>query len=423
MKLECDVVQDLYPLFHEGELSPRVKKEVEEHLKECNACRNIYESGEGFIDTISNERVPSELAPSKKVDDKLKTKLKIRRLKSAILLLIGIFLLVFYIQFHDNRIAMQVDLTDEEQIVTNLMVNVESVPKGYFNAEEFNKGILLLPEINKRLVGHLTPIENYPLKKDGYGALWMDLWPVENYATFLNERAKQGKWSAKDQEAYNKLVDLLKQYGTSMDKELQKVRGNSETLVFRSLFQPIDTKSFLTLTKKIDDLAYIYPTFNKFPEEMKAYPENQLRDELKKIFNLKDEKLTISTYGAPVSKYTFKIEGKDSKGGIYYDGEVDYYTGEIIKFLSIGFGSKGERISEAKAWEQVNQFLANLNNKGLRWKAEYIGLNYHYSGDVDLYSFRISPINKITGSKDTRILYINSQDGKMQMYDRISISD
>lgn len=423
MKLECDVVQDLYPLFHEGELSPRVKEGVEEHVKECNDCRNIYESGEGFVDSISIERVPSELAPSKKVDDKLKTKLKIRRLKSAILLLVGIFLLVFYIQFHDNRIAMQVDLTDEVGIVYNLIGNVESIPKGNINAEEINKELFLLHEINKRLVGHLTPIENYSLKKDGYGALWMDLWPLEDYTTYLNERAKQGKWSAKDQEAYNKLVDLLNQYGTSMDKELQKVQGNSETLVFRNLFQPIDTNKFLTLTKKINDLAYLYPKFNKFPEEMKAYPENQLKDELKKIFNLKDEKLTISTYGAPVSKYTFKIDGKDSKGGIYYEGEVDYYTGEIVKFLSIGSGSKGTRIPEAKAWEQVNQFLVNLNNKGLKWKVDYIGLNYHYSGDVDVYSFRISPIHETTSTRYSKILYINSQNGKMQMYQSISISN
>lgn len=43
MKLSCKVITDLLPLYYDGVCSEETKTIVEEHLKECEACRNIVE--------------------------------------------------------------------------------------------------------------------------------------------------------------------------------------------------------------------------------------------------------------------------------------------------------------------------------------------------------------------------------------------
>ena len=39
MKLSCDVINDLLPLYHDEVCSEATKKIVEEHLKECQTYR------------------------------------------------------------------------------------------------------------------------------------------------------------------------------------------------------------------------------------------------------------------------------------------------------------------------------------------------------------------------------------------------
>ncbi|MBR7031999.1 MAG: zf-HC2 domain-containing protein [Clostridia bacterium] len=42
MKLTCDMVTDLYPLYKDGLASPDTKDAIKEHLKNCDDCRNFY---------------------------------------------------------------------------------------------------------------------------------------------------------------------------------------------------------------------------------------------------------------------------------------------------------------------------------------------------------------------------------------------
>lgn len=42
MKIECNIIQDLLPLYVEQLVSEKSKMEIKEHLKECNQCRKIY---------------------------------------------------------------------------------------------------------------------------------------------------------------------------------------------------------------------------------------------------------------------------------------------------------------------------------------------------------------------------------------------
>ncbi len=43
-RLQCEIVEDLLPLYHDGVVNAVTAKAVEEHLKECEICKKEYES-------------------------------------------------------------------------------------------------------------------------------------------------------------------------------------------------------------------------------------------------------------------------------------------------------------------------------------------------------------------------------------------
>ena len=43
-KLPCELIQDLLPLYEDGLCSERSRDLIEEHLSECETCRNIYKT-------------------------------------------------------------------------------------------------------------------------------------------------------------------------------------------------------------------------------------------------------------------------------------------------------------------------------------------------------------------------------------------
>ena len=54
MKISCDVVMDLLPLYHDGVSSLSTKKLVEEHLEECQSCRSL-------LGRISNTTIDNQI--------------------------------------------------------------------------------------------------------------------------------------------------------------------------------------------------------------------------------------------------------------------------------------------------------------------------------------------------------------------------
>ena len=43
MRFECDVIEDLLPLYRDGACSEASTRAVEEHIKECSKCAKILE--------------------------------------------------------------------------------------------------------------------------------------------------------------------------------------------------------------------------------------------------------------------------------------------------------------------------------------------------------------------------------------------
>ncbi len=53
---DCIVIQDLWPLYLDGELSDETKQYVEEHISQCTHCQKIKNAGPGveFAELLEN---------------------------------------------------------------------------------------------------------------------------------------------------------------------------------------------------------------------------------------------------------------------------------------------------------------------------------------------------------------------------------
>ena len=61
MKHDCEVIRDLLPLYQDDVCSPKSREMVEEHLKECEACKKELEEIKKEIRTPVRKSVLSRL--------------------------------------------------------------------------------------------------------------------------------------------------------------------------------------------------------------------------------------------------------------------------------------------------------------------------------------------------------------------------
>ena len=92
MKLECDVIRDLLPLYAEKLASPASSALVEQHLAECEACRAQLEQMEKPV-PVQPEPQPD--APLRSIRKTLQKK-SIRIAAAAVLAVLCAFGLVFW---------------------------------------------------------------------------------------------------------------------------------------------------------------------------------------------------------------------------------------------------------------------------------------------------------------------------------------
>ena len=102
MKVTCKVIQDLLPLYHDGVASPDTAALVEEHLKDCEACQEVFHKLQEApapsltLDTIPKKRETKFLEGLNQVKRVLRKKwVKIAALAVAATLVVTIGLAFF----------------------------------------------------------------------------------------------------------------------------------------------------------------------------------------------------------------------------------------------------------------------------------------------------------------------------------------
>ena len=67
-KISCDIIKDMLPLYHDNVCSNDSRKMVEEHLIECNSCKNEFEKMQTDI-KISKEDIVKNRSDSNMIKD------------------------------------------------------------------------------------------------------------------------------------------------------------------------------------------------------------------------------------------------------------------------------------------------------------------------------------------------------------------
>lgn len=82
MNIPCDMIRDLLPLYHDKVCSEESRKQVEEHLQGCEACRAALGKIE---DSIQEEHSMNEAEPMRKIAKTWKRSKMSAFLKGALL--------------------------------------------------------------------------------------------------------------------------------------------------------------------------------------------------------------------------------------------------------------------------------------------------------------------------------------------------
>ena len=99
MKISCEVIKDLLPLYHDGVCSKESSQLVEEHLTECDDCKAELKSMGDRLTVPDTKQNMAEAEAVKKLSKKWKKGLFKSLLKGALFTLITviIFLLIVYL--------------------------------------------------------------------------------------------------------------------------------------------------------------------------------------------------------------------------------------------------------------------------------------------------------------------------------------
>ena len=311
MKLKCSLVEDIYPLYEENELKPENRHAVEEHLKTCSNCSELYKNGIGFSDlpfSIDEENL------SKEADDRIRLRFKLRRMKVIAAIMATVMIVSGINQYANNREKVA-DLLD------GVYLYGESINEIVKNPYELDKN----GEIMSYSAEDITNLDselNWIEKRRHKGPLIINSQDLDEMSSILRERKSQGLEDATDHLA----IEQLQKHANTLFHVIQK-EYNEFHHGYSSYFEILDVEGISEPIRRINELTYFYNRYQKLPSQMKVMEERTLKENISKVFHTKDITLEKTK---PINEnfgvYHFEI----NKDNTQIEGEIDGYTGLII---------------------------------------------------------------------------------------------
>ncbi|MGM0834727.1 MAG: zf-HC2 domain-containing protein [Bacillota bacterium] len=410
MKLEHEVVRDLYPLYMENELSPAVKQAVDAHLIECEACRNTYQTGEGFFDYIKeldNSEVPNT------VDDKVWLKIRLTRYKwiSALLAAVILTLLVTGYKSGREKLILEFENYYRSQELLPVMFNIVK-EQDHSDLEYVHRAVNQLFVDSIAIEEHLNFIEKHQLNNTEY-YLSINTSNFNSMLEILQFRFDQGMWSVTDEEAYKAIHQYFDELNQMSTKQYQKFKHG-----YSSYFVALDVEEFDQFYKNINILSDSYTRFHKLPGELQPMGEKELAKQVAYIFGVPEGKVELKKEsplnGNPYT-YQFNIEGK-------FDGLIDGLNGQVLEVHSYPTGLDDPTLSRKETEEKVKNHVKKIYGSNLAYDLVPMGVNANNtSKDYKLYSFNIVPKYNgyplYTPLEHGTVMIINARTGEIDMFD------
>ncbi|NHM31915.1 zf-HC2 domain-containing protein [Neobacillus terrae] len=313
MKLKCSLVEDIYPLYEENELKPENRLAVEEHLKACSHCSELYQKGIGFTDLpirLEEEKLPKE------ADDRIRLRFRLSRMKWIAAMLALVIIVTAINQYADNREKVADHLNQIYQYGETLKDISHNPYDNEFSREMLSYSASDISDLDNEL--------NWIERSQYKSTILVNSQELDEMSRILNERYNQGLTDETDR----KTIELFQKQSRTLfkmtEKEYRKFHHG-----YSSYFEILDIAGVSASIDKINELTYFYNRYHKLPNEMQLIKENGLKEKIRKVFHDKDAKVVLektipSNDGYGVYHFELKHSGKD------YDGEIDGFTGFII---------------------------------------------------------------------------------------------
>lgn len=409
MKIEHDLVQDLYPLYIDNDLSPSVKIAVEEHLQACEECRGFYETGEKTVN-ISEIDEPKV---SKTLDEKIILKMKLNRLRLISVVLASILFSMIFTDYVNEReqLFMATDgYYDALGIIQRMFDDVKN--KDQVSMELFQQEFYRFSEYNISLKDNLNFIEEYNKNSTEY-YLSLNTQRLNAMLEVMKIRYNQGRWSETDEAAFQAIKNYFQHHEEEFSEEYHKTHHG-----YSSYLHIIDVKEMDQFYEKVNLLTYSYTRYHKLPNQIKAMNESELKKRITNALEIDDIELEKDS---PVNDlYIYRFENKSG-----YGGKIDAINGQILDYSGdTGPLSDDPVISEKEAEKKAKSYLEKIYGKNIKFEVISLGFNYNSFSDNPrhkVYSFKAVPVvqgySLYTPLETETILHLNARNGKLETYD------
>lgn len=112
MRMPCDLIQDLLPLYHDEVCSQTSREAVEEHLQDCSTCQKVLDAMGGELLTPEEKEEEKELRPLAEWWKKQKKKNHLNAVVYTIFLVIivgvGLYFATWYVEIPVSPEKMEV---------------------------------------------------------------------------------------------------------------------------------------------------------------------------------------------------------------------------------------------------------------------------------------------------------------------------
>lgn len=396
MKLECQVVRDIYPLYEEGELSPEVKEAVDSHLLECTDCYTVFSNETGFNELLTGKTVTESLP--KQLDDKIRLRFRLKRMTFIAILLLTVIIVSAVKDYMGSRDHIanayhSLYLLSEFFSQASNEVKTDQVEKTEFLTER----LFSIVEGTRPYEENLNFLERHQLKNSDYW-LYLNQGELVDMLKILHLRHVQNDWNEQDEAAFDRLNAYFADYHKFVSEEYEEFHhGYSSYFVFS------DTERLSGLFEKINNLSFYYNRFHKLPEDVRLKGKEELTVVLQEAFNIKNGEVDLqetSPLNEAIGVYQYSIKDSNKE----FSGKIDGFTGQIIKGSLISHRlTEGKLIEQTEARIKAISFLEGMYGNG-NVNLVLEGMNYNVSSNVDLqvYSYSFIPVS---GNKELHLPY------------------
>lgn len=411
MKLEHNVVQDLYPLYLENDLSPSVKYAVDEHLTGCEACRNFYATGEKSI-TISEIE---ELAAPESLDEKIILRMKLNRVRFISVVLAAIIFSMVFTDYINEREQLFMAVDEYYASIDHFTGAFEMIKNSeQTTLDPFQQLSHEFFQANAKLEEHMNFFEKKSKNSTEF-SLILDTQRLNSMADVLKIRYEQGRWSETDEEAFNALMEYYGEHHEIVSEQYNKTHHG-----YSSYLHILDVKKMDKFYEKVNILTYSYTRFHKLPDQIKPIGESALKNRIAKVLDLDQKDIELKKESPVNDMYVYHFDI-----GNGYGGSIDGITGQITQYFgNTGRLTDGPIIDQKEAEEKARLFLKKFYGGDLKLDLVSLGFNFNSFSDdprYKVYSFKAVPklgaYPLYTPLETETILHLNARNGELESFD------